>query len=125
GLPCPPEGDEERVTLVVDLRPAVGCERLAEDAVVVGERLGVPFSQLFEQRRRTLDVREQEGRSGRGVLAHAAIIAHRRGSAKRGRATLAPAPGRRCALFANGECRGARYDVTAAFARALLLASTA
>jgi len=76
GLPCPFEGDEERVSLVVDLGPAVGSERLAEDAVAVGERDGVPLSQLFEQRRRALDVGEQEGRSGSAVLAHAATTTH-------------------------------------------------
>ncbi len=57
-----PEGDEERVSLRVDLVAAVLGERLAEDPLVVGERPTVDVaSQLFEQLRGSFDVCEQEG----------------------------------------------------------------
>src|SRR6266849_9907622 len=55
------EGDEERVPLRVDLVAAVLGERLAQDPLVIGERVAVAISQLLEQLRRTLDVSKEEG----------------------------------------------------------------
>jgi hypothetical protein len=52
---------EERVALRVDLGAVVGCERVANDPLVVGERGRVVVAQLSEQARRALDVGEEEG----------------------------------------------------------------
>jgi hypothetical protein len=41
GILRPPEGDEERITLRVDLASAVSGECRAEDALVLGERVTV------------------------------------------------------------------------------------
>ncbi len=55
------EGDEERVTLRVDLDAAVRCEHGTQRATVLGQRLGVRIGpELLQQARRALDVREQE-----------------------------------------------------------------
>ena len=35
------EGDEEGVTLGIDLDPAMGGERVAHDATMLGQRLGI------------------------------------------------------------------------------------
>ena len=61
------EGDEEGVALRVDLDAAVGRERLAQRAPVLGERLAVRVrAELPEQARRALDVGEEErDRAGR------------------------------------------------------------
>ena len=54
--------DEERVALRVDLAAAVLRECLAQDPVMIGERLSVDRpAQPFEQRGRSLDVREEKG----------------------------------------------------------------
>jgi len=53
--------DEEGVALGVDLPPAVLVERRTQDSLVLGERLLVVITQLFQQAGRALDVREQEG----------------------------------------------------------------
>src|SRR5215211_692208 len=48
---CPPEGDEERIALAVDLVPAVLLERLAQDALVLSEGIRIALAQLLEQSR--------------------------------------------------------------------------
>jgi hypothetical protein len=60
------EGDEERVALGVDLDAAVGRERGAQLAPVLGERLAVRVrAEAPEQACRALDVGEEErGRAG-------------------------------------------------------------
>jgi hypothetical protein len=66
---CGREGDEERVALRVDLDSAVRPERLADDASVLGKRLGVAFrAQLVEQLGRPFHVREEERDSARGKV---------------------------------------------------------
>jgi hypothetical protein len=53
--------DEEGVALRVDLAPVVGGERLAQDPLVLLERLAVPLAELLQQPSRALDVGEEEG----------------------------------------------------------------
>jgi hypothetical protein len=57
----PAKGDEERVTLAVDLLATVRGEGGAQELLVIGEHLPVTLAQPLEQPRRALDVREQEG----------------------------------------------------------------
>ena len=66
------EGDEEGVALRVDLDAAVGRERLAQRAPVLGERFAVRVrAELPEQARRALDVGEEErDRAGRELGVH-------------------------------------------------------
>lgn len=54
------EGDEERVSLHVDLPAAMCLEAVAEDALMVGEDLVVASPQLLEEPRGALDVSEEE-----------------------------------------------------------------
>ena len=56
----PREGDEEGVTLGVDLATVVRVERRAQHALMLGEHLGVAAAQPRQQPRRALDVGEQE-----------------------------------------------------------------
>ena len=56
------EGNEERVTLRIDLPAVMGGERFANELLVAGEQMAVLLSpDLLEQRGRPFDVREQEG----------------------------------------------------------------
>lgn len=48
----PREGEEEGVSLRVDLRAAVAAEGFAHEAPVLREHVAVPVTQLLEQRRR-------------------------------------------------------------------------
>ena len=60
------EGDEEGVTLGVDLDAAVARERVAQDTPVLGEQARVALAVLAEEPRRPFDVGEQErNRAGR------------------------------------------------------------
>ena len=61
----PREGDEERIALGVDLAPVVLGERRPQQALVLGEHLGVAAAQPRQQPRRAFDVAEQE-RDGAG-----------------------------------------------------------
>jgi hypothetical protein len=54
------EGDEEGVSLRVDLVARVLLEHAAKKPGVVGEHLAIPSAQHLHQRRRRLDVGEQE-----------------------------------------------------------------
>ena len=65
-----PEGDEEGVALRVDLVTSVCGECRANDALVVGEHLRVAAAELLHERRRALDVGEQEGDRAAGKLRH-------------------------------------------------------
>ncbi len=60
GLVCTPERVEERVPLRVELVPAVLRERQADEPLVLGEYLRVAATELPDQPRRPLDVREEE-----------------------------------------------------------------
>ena len=51
-----PEAVEERVALRVDLLAPARAELLADDAAVVGERIGVPVAEPLEQLGRAGDV---------------------------------------------------------------------
>ena len=64
------KGDEEGVALRVDLLAAVLFECGAQDPAVLGQHLAVPVSQLLEQARRALDVREEEGDGPARKLGH-------------------------------------------------------
>jgi hypothetical protein len=55
------ERDEERITLRLNLVPAMCGECLAQNPPVLVKRIAVPVAQLFQQPRRALDVSEQEG----------------------------------------------------------------
>jgi hypothetical protein len=70
------EGDEERVSLRVDLNPAVGAERAPHDPAVLGERLRVALSaELVQELGRTLHVGEEERDcSGRKIAPHDAVM---------------------------------------------------
>ena len=83
------EGEEEGVSLVVDLDPALGRTRLAHDAPVLGEGVCIRFgTQLVQERRRPLDVGDEErDRPGRKVMSHDAII-RRVGSRVQSRSAL-------------------------------------
>ena len=81
------EGEEEGISLGVDLDPALCRARLPDDAAVLGERFGVRFgAELVEEPRRALDVGEEEcDRASRKVVSHEAIICRtRRGVQSRG-----------------------------------------
>ena len=58
------KGDKERVALVVDLPAAVDAERFPNEAMVIGEDVGVLAAMRTEKLRRTFNVREQKGRRG-------------------------------------------------------------
>jgi hypothetical protein len=56
------EDREERVPFPVDLDPTAAVERLADQVVVLRQDLAVVVAaERFQQARRPLDVREQEG----------------------------------------------------------------
>ena len=54
------EGDEERITLGVDLDAAVTLEGVAQHAPMLGEQVRVTVAVLLQKPRRALDVREEE-----------------------------------------------------------------
>ena len=66
------EGEEEGVALRVDLDPALGGTRLADDTPMLGQRLRVGLgAELVQQLRRPLDVGEEEGDgAGRKLRPH-------------------------------------------------------
>ena len=68
------EREEEGVTLRIDLHPALVGAGLADDAAVLGERIGVPLgAEGVQELGRALDVGEEEGDSaGRQVVSHRA-----------------------------------------------------
>ena len=95
------EREEEGVTLRVDLDAALVGAGLADDAAVLGERIGVRLgAELVQQLRRALDVGEEKGDgAGRKVVAHGAIIRPTRG---RVQSRLTPARGSPAArVFGN------------------------
>jgi hypothetical protein len=55
------EGEEERVSLTVDLAALTLLCGCPQDAPLLGQNRAVALPQLFEQPRRPLDVRKQEG----------------------------------------------------------------
>src|SRR5918996_3579552 len=72
------EGEEQRVALRVDLDPAVGAVRLADDAAVLRNELAVALAQPLQEPGGALDVTEDEGdRPGRQGR-HASILATNR-----------------------------------------------
>ena len=70
------EGEEERVTLGVDLDAAVQLEeRRANDAAMLGEQLRVAIAESLQECGRAFDVREDEGDRAGGQRRHARIVA--------------------------------------------------
>ena len=68
------EGEEECVSLGIDLDAVVATERATNDSSVRGQDFGIPVAEPLEQLRRVLDVGEDERhRSGR-QRGHAAIV---------------------------------------------------
>src|SRR4029453_1079160 len=61
GVPGPLEGEEERVSLRVDLAAARVAQLLAQDPAMLAVHVAVAVSELFEQPRRSLDVGEEKG----------------------------------------------------------------
>ena len=73
----PAERGEEGVALGIDLPAVVRGERVADDALVLGEDRAVVVAQLLEQPRRALDVGEEEGDGAGGPLgrrAHRLVV---------------------------------------------------
>ena len=69
------EGDEERVTLRVDLDSLVAPPGLPQRTTVLGQHLRIPVAQLLQQPRRPLDVREEERhRPSRELRLHPPIL---------------------------------------------------
>ena len=64
------EGDEERVTLRVDLDALVVGKRRAESPPMLVQRLPVPVAELVQQPRRPLHVREQQRHDAGREIAH-------------------------------------------------------
>ena len=71
-LPC--ESDEEGVALGMDLATVVFVERRAQQALMLGEHLGVAATEPRQQSRRTLDVGEHEGDGATRKLRHNAQL---------------------------------------------------
>ena len=68
---CGAEGDEEGVTLRIDDTPRMRREGSGEDLLMRGEDLVVAvLTELVQQPRRALDVREEEGDGAAGELRH-------------------------------------------------------
>ncbi len=65
------EGDEEGVSLGVDLDAAVGGERVAQDGALVFEGVSVVVTEGAEEARRALDGGEDERDGAFGQLSHA------------------------------------------------------
>ena len=80
------EDDEERVPLRVDLDSVVAAPGFSQDAVVLGQHVGVLVTDLLQQPGRALDVGEEEcHRPGRKLGVHPAILS--RPGARRQRVT--------------------------------------
>ena len=75
------EGDEERVTLCIDLDARMVGERGAESAPMLLQRLPVIVAEPVQQPRRALHVREQQRHDTRRKIAHHHAIMERHGSA--------------------------------------------
>jgi predicted metal-binding membrane protein len=76
------EGDEKRVTLCVHLDAAVAREGVPQHAAVLGQYVRVARSELVEQPRRALDVREQQRHRAARELPHGNMISQCAISAK-------------------------------------------
>ncbi len=72
------ECDEERIALRVYFDAAVPFECLAQQPPVLGERVGIVVTELVEQARRPLDIREEEGDGAARQVAHAPMIRQKR-----------------------------------------------
>ncbi len=58
----PPERDEERIALRVDLVASALCENLTQNLLVTRQRVPVPLpAQMLEELCRTLDIGEEKG----------------------------------------------------------------
>ena len=68
--------EEERISLIVDLDPALGHARTTHDPPVLGKDVRIRLhTQLVQERRRPFNVAEEQGdRAGREIPSHSAII---------------------------------------------------
>jgi hypothetical protein len=64
------EGDEERVTLGMDLATVVLIKRRAQQGLMLAKHLAVAAAQPLQQPRRTLDVAEQKRDGAARKLRH-------------------------------------------------------
>jgi hypothetical protein len=88
--PC--EGDEEGVTLGVDLATVVRVERCAKHALMLGKHLGVAAAQPRQHPRRTLDVAEQKRDGSARKLRHTRSYPQSRPRVKSCHPRTAPRP---------------------------------
>jgi hypothetical protein len=68
------EGDEERVSLRVDLDATVPAEALTQRLSMLAKHIRVCITELAQQPRRPLDVREEEGDGPGGQLGHTVMM---------------------------------------------------
>ena len=73
-VPGPPEGDEERVALRVDLLPTCSRERFTQKPLVLCQDIAIAVPKLLEQLGRALDVRKEEGDGADGKLGHEQML---------------------------------------------------
>jgi len=79
------EGEEERVTLRVDLRAAVSRTRLAHEAAVLGQERGIALgAELLQKAGRALDVAEEERDRAARQSVHSTSARNRRVRSSRG-----------------------------------------
>ena len=103
------ERGEERVALGTDLSPVVGPEAIADDLVVIGQRLGVDvLTQASNEIRGTLDIGEEEGQGLNleivgDASAPSTVESWRRGLARLNRWLSMPRCHRQAAPRAEGE----------------------
>jgi hypothetical protein len=96
------EGDEERISLRIDLDTAVGSEHMPQDPAVLGKRLGVGGSaKLVQQPCRALHVGEKERDYSRGKIASHGL----HDAASRGAVVIAPSGSR---IGSSPEAAGRR-----------------
>ncbi len=74
GVSCAREGEEECVSLGIDLDAVVGTESATSDSSMRGQDVGILVAEPLEQLRRVLDVGEEERHRPSRQLGHAAIV---------------------------------------------------
>jgi hypothetical protein len=70
----PREGDEERISLRIDLDAAMPAEAFAQRLPMLAERIGVGIAELVQKPSRALDVGEEKGDCAGGQLGHTVMM---------------------------------------------------